>query len=156
MSPVLFLASVGWPSVPIFQKVSFMKYIFANSCELCDMKLISMNFDDHYLSYLWNQTPDTSLICIIVTKNIYTPDLRHANIPLIWDRYEINSNCNCLRHRYGNYLKPVPWFHKKSISAVVEVIVAFRKDGGHPYFTIFSSSEEEKSDTKQLYFLTDF
>lgn len=47
--------------------------------------------------------------------------------------------------------------NEKSISAVVEVVPAFGKGGGYPYFTNFLiSSEEEKSDTKQLYFLIGF
>lgn len=47
--------------------------------------------------------------------------------------------------------------NEKSISAVFEVVLAFRKSGQYPYFTNFLiSSEEEKTGTKQLYFLTGF
>lgn len=47
--------------------------------------------------------------------------------------------------------------NEKSISAVFEVVLPFRKSGGYPYFTNFLiSSEEEKTDTKQLCFLTGF
>lgn len=47
--------------------------------------------------------------------------------------------------------------NEKSISAVFEVVLAFRKSAVYPYFTNFLiSSEEEKTDSKQLYFLTGF
>lgn len=47
--------------------------------------------------------------------------------------------------------------NKKSASAVVEVILAFRKGGGYPYFTnCFISSEEEKYYIKQFYILIGF